>query len=404
MKRFTGIILTAIAITALCSCGEDRSQEYYELTKENHWVMDQMKEVYLWRESISDAKQQTYFNTVSQFFKKLLNGGDNASWVADSANVATYGMTYSLMRDPLRIVPSQTYALVEFVEPQSVAAAAGIKRGMWLTAVNGEALQMNNNVLAAGSAVELSTSKMVYNAETEKYCWEESAAILLPAATSIAKAAVAVEKTIDCGSTKVGYILFNNFDDENAADAVCSAISNFESQGTEHIVLDLRYADGSSIANSATVAAAFVSADKAGTPFATLYKDPLYSEKVDVTFPQATVTGEKNLYIITTGRTKGITSCFVNAIVASRTNVTIVGTVAAGSELLTESFASPYKFIINPATAFIYTPLGEPANALTPHYELQEYDGYTAIYELGNEQEYMLQNICHLINNGQLPQ
>ena len=361
-----------------------------------------MKEVYLWRESIAETKMQTYFNTVPQFFKKLLNGSDNASWVADSANVATYGITYTLMRDPLRIVPSQTYALVEYVEPLSVAAAAGIKRGMWVTAVDGKALQMGSKPLTSGNAIELSTNKMLFDANAEKYIWEESATIQLPAATTIQKAAVAVGKTIDCGSGKAGYILFNNFDGENVADAVCTAISNIESQGATNIILDLRYADGESIENAAAVAAAFVPTNNAGALFATLYKDPECTVKEEILLPQSTVTTEKNLYIITTSRTKGITSCFVNAVATLRANVTIVGTTAAGSVLLTENFESPYKFIIHPATAFICNPLGEPTTALSPHYESQEYNGYTAIHQFGDEQEYMLQNVISIIKNGQL--
>lgn len=48
MKRAIKTYLIAIASMAMIGCGEDRSHEFYELTKENQWTYNTMKEAYLW--------------------------------------------------------------------------------------------------------------------------------------------------------------------------------------------------------------------------------------------------------------------------------------------------------------------------------------------------------------------
>ena len=131
--------LIALPLLALlvCSCGEDRSGEYYELTQENQWIYYKMKEVYLWADAIGEIKQNIFFSTPSQFFKKLLYTDDKTSFFTDTLATTSYGITTSLMRDPLGITPSKTYALIEFVEPGSVAETAGLERGMWISEIDG---------------------------------------------------------------------------------------------------------------------------------------------------------------------------------------------------------------------------------------------------------------------------
>ena len=130
MKRGIKTFIIAVATAAMCSCGEDRSQEFYELTKENQWTYNAMKEAYLWADSIKPISQRTYFNTPAKFFASLLYKSDGTSFFDDLSNATTYGFSFSLMRDPLGIAPAKVYALVEYVEPSSVAATAGLQRGM----------------------------------------------------------------------------------------------------------------------------------------------------------------------------------------------------------------------------------------------------------------------------------
>ena len=85
-------------------------------------------------------------------------------------------------------------------------------------------------------------------------------------------------------------------------------------------------------------------------------------------------------------------------------NVTVVGTAPAPCTLLTEKRESPYNFSINASTAIIGDAEGNILSAVIPDIELNESAALNAIYPLGDEREYILQNICEIIKMGIRPQ
>ena len=89
------IIYTFLAITLLCSCGEDRTYEYLELTQENQWIFEKMQEKYLWNDSIKTPKRQNFFAKSSTFFNDLLQRGDRYSHFNDSTLSTSYGIKYA---------------------------------------------------------------------------------------------------------------------------------------------------------------------------------------------------------------------------------------------------------------------------------------------------------------------
>lgn len=409
MKKAIKSLATIIIATAtLCSCGEDRSAEFYELTKENRWTYDTMKEVYLWGDSIDeDISQQTYFSTPEKFFYKLLYKADATSFFTNSTTAVTYGFKFSLMRDPLGIAPAKVYALVEYVEPASVAAAAGLERGMWISTINGVNINMGvSNALVNGGAKTLGVNRIVFDDDNEQYLWEELPQIEIQAAIETTASPLPLVKTISDTAGSIGYILCNSFDGEETVAEINDALSTLSAEGVSNIVLDLRYNTGNSLANAAAVAAAFIPTDKQSTPFCLLYKDLKLTTKEDMPLPASTINVSNiPLYIITTAQTKGTANAFIKAIRIARgsSTVKIAGTTASGTNIATESIASPYDFDINPATAIIFDTNNEPLYATAPDYMLNEFEDYKNIYPLGNKQEYILYNISYIIANGALP-
>ncbi len=399
--------LIALPLLALlvCSCGEDRSGEYYELTQENQWIYYKMKEVYLWADAIGEIKQNIFFSTPSQFFKKLLYTDDKTSFFTDTLATTSYGITTSLMRDPLGITPSKTYALIEFVEPGSVAETAGLERGMWISEIDGSRLTTSSAAkLSAGTGVEVTVQKMEFDDVEEIYYWEEKGNTTLSAATEIKSTSIPATAIIDDISSKSGYILCNTFDGEEAADALGNALSTMVAEGVDNIILDLRYNNTISLADAAAASAPFVPADRQGTPFCSLAKAIDSDEHTELLIPASNINVSNNpLYIITTTRTKGVTNAFVKAVQATRANVKVVGQKASGANLYTECYESPYLFKINPATAYIFDIEGEPLQPALPDYAVAEYDNYRSIYPLGAKQEHILNNISYIIANGTLP-
>ena len=407
MKRGIKTFIIAVATAAMCSCGEDRSQEFYELTKENQWTYNAMKEAYLWADSIKPVSQRTYFSTPAKFFASLLYKGDGTSFFEDFSGAATYGFRFSLMRDPLGIAPAKVYALVEYVEPSSVAAAAGLQRGMWITAINGNSINMGTgSALTSGDAIMLTVNQITYNDDSEEYAWEQLPYIALPAATEISPSPLPVTTIISDNAGKTGYILCNSFDGETTVENIYNTLAAFDAEGVTSIVLDLRYFSGNSITNAAAVAAAFVPAGKQGTTFCSLYKNLELTSKENISYPSATInSSDKPLYIVTTAKTTGTASTFIKAVRIARgtSQLRIVGQTANGTNIATESIESPYQFKINPATAIIADSNGEPITAITPDFILSETDDYKHIYPLGSKQEFILYNISYIIANGTLP-
>ena len=397
MKKVSHIFALITALM-LAACGEDRSNEYYELTKENRWIYDNMKEAYLWKNEIGDIAQQTYFNTSAQFFKKLLNKEDNVSFLtADDA--VSYGIKYSLMRDPLGVSPSKVYALVEYVEPNSVAAAAGIERGMWISAIDGKGLYMSSTTLGNGAALQLTICNIIQDASNEALMWSEGETYAVAAATQLATPALPISKTIVCGSKNATYILLNTFDGQDAVESLSSAVAEFD---TQDIILDLRFNESYNIGDAATAAALFAPANRAESAFCTIYKDINFDTHERILFPASSINvADKNLYIITSGATKGVANIFIEAVKSVRdSNTIIAGTSPAKSDLLTEKRASPYGFSIHPATAIIADAYGNLLQGITPDLPIDATGAYDAIYPLGDEREYILHNICERISTG----
>ena len=402
MKKIAHIAALASALV-FAACGEDRSHEYYELTKESHWIYDNMKEVYLWKNEIPEIGRQTYFNTPAQFFKKLLNKEDNASFLAID-NAVEYGVKYSLMRDPLGYSPSKVYALVEYVEPGSAADAAGIERGMWISAIDGKNLSISSTSLGNGAALQLTMCRILNAPDSETLAWSEGETVTLAAAAPFTPTAMPVCRTIECGEGNATYILLNTFDGNDAASAFNAAVT---SSSAQNIILDLRYNESYEIENVAGAAALFLPADKAQGSFCTLYKDIEFGTMESVPYPAVSATAEnKNLYIITSAATKGVANIFVKAVTdaCEAGNVTVVGTAPAPCTLLTEKRESPYNFSINASTAIIGDAEGNILSTFTPDIEINEAASLNAVYPLGDEREYILQNICEIIKMGIRPQ
>ena len=94
-------------------------------------------------------------------------------------------MSFAVMRDPIGIKPSNTYALVLFVEPGSPAADAGIERGMWIDAVNGNSITTSKySMLERGNASTIYTSRIDIDDEGN-YLWQKADSFEIAAARNL---------------------------------------------------------------------------------------------------------------------------------------------------------------------------------------------------------------------------
>lgn len=408
MKNKTNIFYILL-LFVLFSCGEDRTEEFFEQTKENQWVYNTMKSSYLWSEQIKPQERSKFFAKPDAFFKSLLYSEDKASFFTDSVYSGDYGLTCTLMRDPIAVQPSKVYALVLFVEPNSPAALAGIERGMWISAVGDKSLSASSTaLLEIGEETKLAVEYIEYDDVENKKFWVQSDSVTLGASALYAVSDIVVDTVYPVRDNNVGYILCNGFNDNDFIKRINTVAEEFISSNITDVVIDLRYNNNGSLANVAYLASMLVPSTLANTPFATLKKG---NEDVDTVYNYSHTEFtlcDKRVFFITGADTKGVSELLISSVNASRDayDVMVVGDKTAGSNVMVENIVSPYGFSINPATSYAYSSDGNliSADGIKPDYELSETKQTEQIYPLGSSQEYLLYNVMYLISNGSLPQ
>ena len=142
------------------SCGDDRTWQYEEMTQHNHWLFAEMKDKYLWGDSLKEFEPawKDYFNQPSEFLSKLAaksKQGDSWSYVeVDTLNedrhkrgnfnhVNSYGMDFVLMNDPTGQTTKQVLRVLT-VYPNSPAERAGLLRNDFICSYNSQKIASNN--------------------------------------------------------------------------------------------------------------------------------------------------------------------------------------------------------------------------------------------------------------------
>lgn len=407
MKRTPYLIIVLTFFAALfTSCGEDRTHEYYEKTEENQWTYSKMKEVYLWRDQIKEPSRTTFFSNTTKFFNSLIYSGDKVSYFTDTISAGSYGVTFTVMRDPIGVRPSKVYALALMVEPGSPADIAGVKRGTWISSVGGAAFTTTKySMLQSGGNTNLVTEFIEFDDETQKYYWETGDTLQMGASVDYTEQALYLDSIYTVREKNIGYLVLNNFNGDDFTQQTQDALLRFVEGNVDEIVIDLRYCGGGSIANAASLASSFVPSELHGTPFCMLADA---DNEIDTTYcysAQQTTLEEKKLYVIIGSQTTGVAELFATALNKSLPmyNLLTIGAKSAGANVMTEKFESPYGFSINPATNQVLLADSTLLQAMTPDYAVNELEQPVQVHELGSEQEYMLFNIFYLTSNGMLP-
>lgn len=393
----------------LSSCGEDRTYEYLELTQENQWIYEKMQDLYLWSDSMKRPDRKSFFAKESAFFQSLLQRNDRFSHFADSAISTSYGLSYAIMRDPLGVQKSKSYALVLFVEPGSPAANAGLKRGDWITKIGKYTLNASNyGYLDRGGAASVFTSRIVLDEESMEYVWQEGDTLQMGAATTLSPIDVYVDTVYSQRGRKIGYLVCNSFS-ADGKEAILSSIENFKQQNIGELIIDLRYNRGGSIAVAAEAASMIVPAENVGDTFCKLAYNSLNSNRDTIyKYVQSNTLSLGKVYIICGAETRGAAEAFIAALrtALGYNNVAVIGETTAGEYVATETIESPYNFSITPVVAFVEN--GDGASlygaGVVPGYTMGELSDFYRIYNLGNTQEYMLYNTIYYIVNGSFPQ
>ncbi|WP_299013401.1 S41 family peptidase [uncultured Polaribacter sp.] len=272
MKKYTLIALIAFLFIAFACNDEEPTttsleDELGEITtadEVNDFIWKGLNLYYLWQADVPDLADNRFnnLNELFTFFREsnspestfsslLFQEGttDRFSWIVDDyitlensfqgINLTT-GMEIGLRRYADN--PTNVYAYVRYVIPNSSAATAGLQRGMLINRVNDTQLTDTNfRNLLFGANNSLTIGLGDFN---EGNPIDNSTTFDLTK-TELQENPIAVAKVIESGNSKVGYLLYNQFA-SSFDQQLNTAFGMFKAESVKDLIVDLRYNPGGS--------------------------------------------------------------------------------------------------------------------------------------------------------------
>ncbi|MDP4205381.1 MAG: S41 family peptidase [Bacteroidota bacterium] len=212
----------------------------------NKFINESMTEDYLWTDKMPSV-DYTKESDPKAYFKKLLyTTDDHWSFITDDyASLANSfqgvekSFGYSLAFGQFTGT-SNYFAVVEYVNPNTPASTAGIKRGDIFIKIDGSNITESNYMnLFYKESVTLTkgtlTSQGIATGGTVSLTGEE-----------LTINPILMKKIINHGGKKIGYMVYNQFIG-NYNDSIDKAVQYFKSQQIDDLILDLRYNPGGGV-------------------------------------------------------------------------------------------------------------------------------------------------------------
>lgn len=271
--KFTYVVLLLVSLTFFTSCEKSDNYMASENDEIHLFIWRAMNNYYLWQQNVSDLSD-TRFTNISQLYAEYSNFSsprdlfeslryqpgviDRFSWIVDDyvalensfqgINLSN-GMEFGLVR--YASDATKVFGYVRYVISGSDAAAQNIARGMLFTEVDGVQLtESNYRDLLFNDNTNYTISLAEFNDGNPVTI---STSINL-SKTQLQENPVAIVKTIDEGSNKIGYLLYNQFSSSFDGE-LNAAFANFQSENITDLIIDLRYNGGGSVTTASYLGA-----------------------------------------------------------------------------------------------------------------------------------------------------
>ena len=453
-KHISHLIYGWLALMGLLSsCGEDRSGEYYALIATKTWIYEVMQENYLFYEDIPAEEKLDFFKKPAEFLTSAASSKDQKngyvfshvdSVFTTSRSTSTYpcfGFEAALVR-----TEGGTNALrVLYIQPNSPAEEAGLKRGDWIIAVDNQKVstsdystyitrptkaysftlgkynpypeemddpEFNYVEFDTLGVVPMPEPRYVEEQDVLKYGIISSGSRkAMPEPRYVEEQDVLKYGIISSGSRKAFYLLYNEFGE--STDALKEVFSQLNGQQFDDIILDLRYNPGGYVNTSQQLCSALAPATAMGQPFLHMTYNDKINKTETLNFESSPLTGGaslsyQNLYVLTSGNTASASEIVINCLKPyMEGRLYQVGAATFGKNVAQQLFTNAEApnielwltttYLSNSQGYYDYFKEG-----LLPDFEIEENYG-AELGDFGSAEDQLMQPVLYRMENGSFP-
>lgn len=431
MKKIKALVLLLTAIV-LTSCFEDRDDNFVQSTSIKDFVWKGMNLTYLYKSEIPNLANDRFGSNTE--YSEYLDGFASPEALFESliyqptvvdrfsriwpnyfeleqrlqGVFKTNGMEFTLYAAPNS--DTNLVGVVRLVLPNSDADAKGVKRGDLFGEVNGTTITRTN----AGDLLNQDTYTINLGNYDDNGTTETTDDSIEPNGTNIAlekfqytENPIYTSEVFQVGGENVGYLMYNGFT-SGSENGLNTVFGNFKSSNVQHLVLDLRYNPGGSVATT-TYLASMITGQFTGQVFEKLiYNENLQNRNTDYNFDDnfggtaINSLGLNKIYILATGASASASEGIINGL-APYIEVIHIGENTVGKTQASSIFYDSDNFGrqgANPAHTYAIQPLiangvnkdleSVPGTGLVPAIGFEYEERPLNLGVLGNENEPML--------------
>lgn len=237
------------------ACKKDNiKKEYPQGSNEqiNTWILDSLSRYYYWAAEL--PKKPGLGQSPTSFFASVKNTSDRFSqlYLPNQAGAPSsrslYGFDYAVIQETSG---QKTFGLIKCVLKGSPAERYGLKRGAYISKINGKSFSSSNVGALDQELLTGRTAKLVL-AELKDGVYTDQPELNMIAGLTFEQPVL--HQVIEKGGLKIGYLYIDGFS-AGMASTLIPVFSGFKSAGVSELVIDLRYNSGGDVSEAAGLCA-----------------------------------------------------------------------------------------------------------------------------------------------------